>query len=68
MKFQVYQDHAGEWRWRLVARNGNTIADCAEGYTRKANCLRSLRRVRWCASEAQIEVFPKSEPDWHNEY
>ena len=26
MKFIIYQDRANEWRWRLVARNGQIIA------------------------------------------
>lgn len=37
MKFQIYQDAAGEWRWRAKARNGEIMADSAEGYTRKAD-------------------------------
>jgi uncharacterized protein YegP (UPF0339 family) len=27
MKYKVYKDRAGEWRWRLVASNGNTVTD-----------------------------------------
>lgn len=29
---EFYRDDAGEWRWRAVAGNGETIADSAEGY------------------------------------
>lgn len=31
---ELYQDDAGEWRWRRVAPNGEVVADSAEGYTR----------------------------------
>ena len=34
MKVQFYIDAKGEHRWRLVARNGRTMADSGEGYTR----------------------------------
>ena len=32
MKIQIYSDTRDEWRWRLVASNGEIIADSAEGY------------------------------------
>jgi uncharacterized protein YegP (UPF0339 family) len=30
------QDNAKEWRWRLKAANGRTIADSGEGYSAKS--------------------------------
>lgn len=45
MHFHVYQDAAGEWRWRLRANNGRTIADGAEGYASERNCNRAVQRV-----------------------
>jgi uncharacterized protein len=41
----IYQDKRGEWRWRLVAANGNIQADSGEGYTRKLSCRRAVRSV-----------------------
>lgn len=38
--------HAGQWYWRLVAGNGRTIADGAEGYSRKGNVLRAAEKMR----------------------
>lgn len=35
----VYQDSAGEWRWRVLAGNGKTVADSGEGYKRQGDCL-----------------------------
>lgn len=43
MGCEVYQDKGGEWRWRLVAANGRTVATSGEGYTRKADALRAAR-------------------------
>ena len=39
MKFQYYQDARGEWRWRLVAANGEPIANSGEGYKNREDCV-----------------------------
>ena len=44
-KFQLYRDRAGEFRFRLTARNGNIIA-ASEGYHSKAACLDGIASVR----------------------
>jgi uncharacterized protein YegP (UPF0339 family) len=41
----VYQDGAGEWRWKRVAGNGEIIADSGEGYTRMADAERAASRA-----------------------
>lgn len=46
-RLEVYQDTQSQWRWRLRAANGRTIADSAEGYTRRWSALRAgLRAFR----------------------
>jgi len=45
MKVQTYIDKAGEYRWRLRARNGRVIADCGEGYRNKRNLLIALKNM-----------------------
>lgn len=45
MKFHIYQDVKGEWRWRLKARNGRVVADSGEGYARKRNARRAVYRI-----------------------
>ncbi|MEF8790051.1 MAG: HVO_2922 family protein, partial [Haloarculaceae archaeon] len=44
--FEVYRDSAGEWRWRLVASNGNIIADSGEGYSSKQGAERGIESVK----------------------
>jgi len=44
--FELFEDRADEWRWRLVHDNGNVIASSGEGYTRKANARKGLRSVK----------------------
>ncbi len=50
--FELYRDKAKEWRWRLVHRNGNIIADSGEGYERKAGALNGLESVRRTVEQA----------------
>lgn len=54
MKFQTYTDSKGEYRWRLVARNGKTIADSAESYSSKAKCKKAIERVKEGADSAEV--------------
>ena len=44
--FELFEDDAGEWRWRLAHDNGNVIGDSGEGYVSKSNAKRALGRVR----------------------
>lgn len=43
-RFEVYQDKAGQHRWRLIAANGRIIAT-GEGHTRKADAERAMETV-----------------------
>lgn len=53
-KFVVYKDTAGEWRWKLVTRNGRTIADSAEGYKRRLGAIDAAIRTQDTAANAEI--------------
>ncbi len=52
-KFEVYVDKAGEFRFRLKARNGEVIAK-SEGYKAKASCMNGIESVRKNAVDAPI--------------
>ncbi|MFD1565666.1 amphi-Trp domain-containing protein [Haloarchaeobius amylolyticus] len=54
-RFEVYEDAAGEWRWRLVHWNGNIIADSGEGYASRFNAERAARGVMRTAPTATIQ-------------
>lgn len=44
-KFEVYTDNKGEFRFRLVAGNGQNILS-SEGYKAKSSCLNGVESVR----------------------
>ena len=52
-KFEVYKDKAGEFRFRLKARNGEIIA-VGEGYKAKASCLNGIASIVKNAPDAAI--------------
>ena len=52
-KFEVYQDKAGEYRFRLKARNGEIIL-ASEGYKDKKSCLNGIESVKKNAPDAEI--------------
>lgn len=52
-KFEVYNDKAGEFRFRLKARNGEIIA-VSEGYKAKASCLNGIESVKKNAPGAEV--------------
>jgi uncharacterized protein YegP (UPF0339 family) len=52
--FQVYRDEGGEWRWRLVAGNGQIIAVSGEGYRERRDCLHGVELVK-DSKEAAVE-------------
>ena len=52
-KFEIYQDKAGAYRFRLKARNGQIIA-MSESYAAKAGCLIGIESVQKNAADAEI--------------
>ena len=52
-KYEVYVDKAGEFRFRLKARNGEIIAT-GEGYKAKASCLNGIESIKKNAPDAEI--------------
>ena len=52
-KFEMYLDKAGEFRFRLTATNGQTIAT-SEGYKAKASCVNGIESVKKNAPDADV--------------
>ena len=53
-KFEIYKDKKGEFRFRLKATNGETIAT-GEGYKAKTGALAGIRSIQKNAPTAPIE-------------
>jgi hypothetical protein len=53
-KFEIYNDKAGEIRFRLKATNGQIIAT-SEGYKSMTSCVNGIESVRKNVVDAKIE-------------
>lgn len=52
-RFEIFKDKAGEYRFRLVAPNGE-IMFASEGYTAKRSCIDTVLSIQENAAEAVI--------------
>lgn len=52
-KFEIYLDKAGEYRFRLTAKNGQNIL-ASEGYSQLAGCTNGIESVKNNAPEAEV--------------
>lgn len=64
MRFEVYRARRGllrrpQWRWRLKAKNGRTVAHGGEGYNNRADCLHAIELIR---TEAPYAVIKGMDP------
>jgi uncharacterized protein YegP (UPF0339 family) len=53
-KFELTKDAKGEFRWRLVASNGQIIATGGEGYKAKESAKAGIESVKKNAPTAEI--------------
>ncbi len=53
-KFEIYLDKAGEFRYRLIATNGESIAISEEGYKTKSGCIKGMESVAVNAVDAEV--------------
>lgn len=53
MHFEIYKDKAGEFRFRIVATNGNVLAS-SEGYKAKASAINAIERIKSDAAGAEL--------------
>lgn len=59
MRFELYRDSSGHWRWRLRVQNGNVVADSAEGYVRREDCEHGIALVRQSADAPTVDMTTK---------
>ncbi|WP_313373812.1 YegP family protein [Chishuiella sp.] len=63
--FEIYQDKAGEFRFRLKAKNGQNIL-ASEGYKQKASCENGIESVRKNSQDdSKFELITGGTNKWH---
>ena len=56
MRFELYRDASGEWRWRLRVQNGNVIAESGEGYRHREDCEHAITLVKRCTDASIVDM------------
>lgn len=66
LTFEVYADKAGEFRWRLKARNGEILATTGQGYKAKADAKAGVARLQKNLDKLTFEIYEdaKHETRW----
>ncbi len=65
LKFEIYQDNAKEYRWRLKAANGATLATSGQGYKAKADCKNGVERIQKdVADKLKFEVYEDARKEY----
>lgn len=53
-KFLISKDKAGEYRWKLVSGNGQSIATSGEGYKSKESAINGIVAVKRDSGTAEV--------------
>jgi uncharacterized protein YegP (UPF0339 family) len=56
MRFVIYEDEMGRYRWRLVWDNGNIGGDSGYGYSRRRDARRAANRIRQQFWNAMVDI------------
>jgi uncharacterized protein YegP (UPF0339 family) len=60
LKFEVYQDTAKEFRWRLVSGEGKerqVLATGGQGYKAKSDCLHGVKSIQEGTDKLKFETY-----------
>ncbi len=66
LKFEVYQDKAGEYRWRLKAGNGEVLATPGQGYKEKSGLNNGIEAVKRAGADEKMkfEVYEDAKKEY----
>lgn len=54
-KWEIYIDKAGEYRYRLLATNGQCLTHAKAGYSHKSSCKRAIESIVRLACDADVD-------------
>jgi uncharacterized protein YegP (UPF0339 family) len=53
-KFEIYKDKKGHFRWKLLSRNGESVAEGGEGYSEKRGAMTAVKKLKDWASTTEV--------------
>lgn len=57
MRFEVYRDGAGAYRWRLIASNGRNVASSGESFSSQSNATTAAQNFKVKAKTWEYEIY-----------
>lgn len=57
MRFEVYRDVAGAYRWRLIASNGRNVASSGESFSSQSNATAAAQNFKAKAKAWAYEIY-----------
>jgi uncharacterized protein YegP (UPF0339 family) len=64
LKFEIYQDAAKEYRWRLKGTDDKLLATAGQGYSAKADCRKGVERMMTSLDKEKFEVYEDKGKDF----
>lgn len=56
-KFEVYKDNKSQFRWRLLAANGEPVASSGEGFPEKRTAMNAVKKLKdWSNTDVVVDV------------
>lgn len=62
MKFEVWKNAKGEWRWRARARNGKIVATAGESFRGRSGAMKGIRILTKADKGTAVEIEGVREP------
>ena len=62
-KFEIYKDNKGNYRWRLLAQNGEPVASSGEGFSEKRTAMNAVKKLKDWANTTNILDIEKIKED-----
>lgn len=57
MRYEVYADTSGNYRWRLIASNGRRVATSAESFYSQSNARTAAQNFKSKCSRWNYEIY-----------
>src|SRR5262245_61294073 len=65
LAFEVYQDKAKEYRWRLKSANGRTVAMAHDGYKNKADARSAIESIqKGVGGKMKVEYYQDTKKEY----
>ena len=56
-KFEIYKDNKAQFRWRLLAANGEPVASSGEGFPEKRTAMNAVKKLKdWSNTDVVVDI------------